>query len=348
MSRFRPSFEKKIPTRRVFRDPTRFLFSKAEFNLLNHINIIILIGRTGRVFGIPKRGRLGSKQGDEAIDGGLSVALFATDQDQGSRRDRAGEASIDAAGVRVDFAGERRQQRDAVADGDEFLNGLDLRASANDEGPAGFNSAERDDLTAEAVHFVEEDEGLSVEVLDGGPSFLGKGVFGGKSEEKLFLEQDFDFEAWVVDGQGEEGEGKIAAEASLDQSSGEVFGDQDGGGGKGASEFGGERGKQIRRDGRDRADVDDPAFFAGGIDDDAFGLLDRGQDGQGAFEEDPAGFGQLDHAAEAFEKRPAEFGFELDDLLAQRRLRDPAALGRLGEIRQVGGGDEVFQLVEFH
>jgi len=72
------------------------------------------------------------------------------------------------------------------------------------------------------------------------------------------------------------------------------------------------------------------------------------KDGAGAREEDVAEFSEADGAAQPVEEAATELGFELQDLLRERRLRDVAALGGAGEGAGVGDGGEVAELVEFH
>ena len=59
-------------------------------------------------------------------------------------------------------------------------------------------------------------------------------------------------------------------------------------------------------------------------------------------------FGGPDFATAAIEQGQAEFGLELEDLAAQRRLADLASVRRAAEMSVIGERDDVAQIVEGH
>ena len=84
------------------------------------------------------------------------------------------------------------------------------------------------------------------------------------------------------------------------------------------------------------------------FDDVAAGSFEFAEDGASAGEKGFADFGEADGAAEAIEQADAEFGFEFEDLLRERRLGDVRMFGGSREAAGGGDGAEVAELVEFH
>ena len=80
----------------------------------------------------------------------------------------------------------------------------------------------------------------------------------------------------------------------------------------------------------------------------SLGLVDGRENFDGPIVERPAAVGQPDLAARAVEDRPAQLALELDDLLAQRGLRDEALFGGPREILELGHRHEVAELMQFH
>jgi len=76
--------------------------------------------------------------------------------------------------------------------------------------------------------------------------------------------------------------------------------------------------------------------------------LEFAQDAAGAGEKYFTDFGEANGAAETVEEAGAEFVFEFEDLLRERRLRDVGLLGGAGEGAGIGDSAEVAELVEFH
>lgn len=77
-------------------------------------------------------------------------------------------------------------------------------------------------------------------------------------------------------------------------------------------------------------------------------LVYLGQHLAGLVEEQPAGVGEFDAAVGALEQARTDFLLQRLDLLAQRRLGDPQALGGAAEVQLLGDGDEIAQVPEFH
>ena len=75
------------------------------------------------------------------------------------------------------------------------------------------------------------------------------------------------------------------------------------------------------------------------------GVLDFEEDPAGAFEERVAGFGQDRPSPESVEKLVADLAFQIQDLLAERRLGDMATFRGPREVARFGDGDEVAELV---
>lgn len=69
------------------------------------------------------------------------------------------------------------------------------------------------------------------------------------------------------------------------------------------------------------------------------------EDHFGSWAENFSGRSKQYPASFSFEQPLAEIGFELDDLLTQRRLRDVAIFGCAAEIARLGDSKEVTQLV---
>ena len=56
----------------------------------------------------------------------------------------------------------------------------------------------------------------------------------------------------------------------------------------------------------------------------------------------------LDPLAAAFEQLHPQFGFELAQRVAYRRLRQANLLARFGQAAAVDDGDQYFQLIQIH
>jgi hypothetical protein len=108
------------------------------------------------------------------------------------------------------------------------------------------------------------------------------------------------------------------------------------------------RRKKIRRDSGDYADRDVAGDGVFTFDDVAAGRLEFAEDRASAGEEGFADFGEADGAAETIKQAGAEFGFEFEDLLRKRGLRDMRVFGGAGETAGGGDGTEVAELVQFH
>lgn len=107
--------------------------------------------------------------------------------------------------------------------------------------------------------------------------------------------------------------------------------------------------RQVHRRHRgDGTDGEPAADLAGDRRDLGAGAV-RGVEGlPGGGQERLTGRGQPDPAAGPVEEPGAQFAFQPGDLVAQRRLDDPAALGRPGEVRRLRHRDHVAHLLELH
>src|SRR5258705_507638 len=106
--------------------------------------------------------------------------------------------------------------------------------------------------------------------------------------------------------------------------------------------------KEIRRDGWNYADSNLPGDGVFAFDDVASSGFQFSEHGMRARQKCFANFGQADGAAETIEQANAEFGFEFQNLLRERRLRNVRVLGRAGKTASFSDGAEVAELVEFH
>ena len=140
----------------------------------------------------------------------------------------AGEGAVDSLVAEVDLAGHLRDDGDAVVEGDEFLHGGELAGAFDGDGLNGLPAAEGGDVFGEAVGFVEHDEGVVGDGLDGEGFDFGKGMSRGSDEEEFLFEEGFDFEVFGGDGQGDDGEVDLAMGAAFDEGFGGVFLDDDG------------------------------------------------------------------------------------------------------------------------
>src|SRR2546423_11135681 len=77
-------------------------------------------------------------------------------------------------------------------------------------------------------------------------------------------------------------------------------------------------------------------------------FLDRFENRPRLLVESPPGVGEQHLASQPLEKRLPQLAFQLDDLLAERGLRDQATLCGAGKALQLGYRRKVAQLVELH
>jgi hypothetical protein len=151
-----------------------------------------------------------------------------------------------------------------------------------------------------------------------------------------------------ADRKGQDGEVYGAGAEALEKNRSDFFGDGEMDFGKFAREGGEARWKPIGSDGGNSADDDGSGFGLQTFGEFVLGAGKFVEDGASAGEEGFAEVGEADGAAEAVEETATELGFELEDLLGERGLRDVAFFGGPGEGAGVGDGAEVAELVEFH
>src|SRR5258707_1338134 len=118
--------------------------------------------------------------------------------------------------------------------------------------------------------------------------------------------------------------------------------------GKFAGEGGEARSEPIGGDGGDGADNDWPGFRLQALGELVFGAGEFVENRAGAREKSFAQVREAHGAAEAIEQAAAEFGFELEDLLRERGLRDMTFFGGAGARAGVGDSAEVAELMEVH
>ena len=176
----------------------------------------------------------------------------------------------------------------------------------------------------------------------------GKLVFFGKRGEERFGEQGQGFKFVAANGERENGEIDRAGTEAVEKDGSNFFDYGDGGIGKSSGECGEDGRQEIRRDRGDDTDGDVAGDGILALGDVAAGGFEFAEDGAGARQKSFAGVGEADGAAETVKKADAEFGFEFQDLLGQRGLRDVGMFGGAREAAGVGYRAEVTELVEFH
>jgi hypothetical protein len=77
-------------------------------------------------------------------------------------------------------------------------------------------------------------------------------------------------------------------------------------------------------------------------------MLGLRQDDARFVDEHPPGIGEFDVALCPVEQRHTQLGFQLSNLLAERRLAEVEAFGCVAEVKGVRYGDDVPQVTELH
>lgn len=121
--------------------------------------------------------------------------------------------------------------------------------------------------------FVEHDEGVVGDGVDGEGFDFGEGMSEGSDEEEFLFEEGFDFDMFGGDGESDDGEVDVAVGAAFDEGVGGVFLNDDGNFGVFFGEAAEEAGEEVGGDGGDGAEAD--AAFASRF----------GQFGEGVFDE---------------------------------------------------------------
>jgi hypothetical protein len=173
-------------------------------------------------------------------------------------------------------------------------------------------------------------------------------VFPGQSGEKSFREKRESFEFMAADGERKDGDVDGAGAETFEKNRSDFLNDSEANLGKFARERSEMRREEIGGDRGNHTDADGTSERIFLLDDVAARSFEFAEDGTGTGKKRLADVGEADGAAEAVEKAGAEFVFELEDLLGERRLRDVRLLGGAAEGAGFGDGAEVAKLVKFH
>ncbi len=239
-------------------------------------------------------------------------------------------------------------QGDAHAGADHGKEAGEMAAFEDDTGVEAGSIAGGDGGVAEAVAVAEEEEWIAAEVGELQSRATGELVFFRERGEKAFGEERMGFEFVAADGKGQDGEVDGTGAETIEKNRSDFLGDGEMDFGKFAGEGGEARGKPIGSDGGYGADDDGAGFGVEALGEFVLGAGEFVEDGARAREKRFAEIGEADGAAEAVEEAAAKLGFELLDLLGERRLRHVAFFGGAREGAGVGDGGEVAELVEFH
>jgi hypothetical protein len=173
-------------------------------------------------------------------------------------------------------------------------------------------------------------------------------VTGRKRGEEELGEQRRGVEFAAAHWQSEEGEVQSSGAKALEKNWRDFFEDAELGLRELSRKGSQARGKKIRSDGGNNADVDGAGDGVLLFDDLAFGGFEFAQDGASVRKKGLTQLREAYAAAEAVEKTRTEFVLELEDLLGKRRLRDVRLFRGTGERKSFSDGAEVAELVEFH
>lgn len=259
------------------------------------------------------------------------LAFHETD---GALRGRIGKASEDQAGHGILAHGKFRHDGDPHAGGDHCERGFEL--AAFEFQIEAVQVADGEGLSGEAVAIAQVDEGFRVQV-GRARRRVGRGerVSRGDGEQQGFAEKPADVERPffpVLRGDiAEDGELDGTVHEQLDEAAGFRFADLDIDFRIGITKGPEQAREQIGRDGGNHAE-DDAAFVGVAALRETLAQDFRFvEDARGVLQQDLAGRGCLDAARLAVDEWFAEFLFQQAQLLAQRRLGDPAALGGTGQ-----------------
>jgi hypothetical protein len=200
----------------------------------------------------------------------------------------------------------------------------------------------------EAVAIAQKEEWIEAQVGQLKRGAAGEFVFFGECGEKALGKECMRFEFVATDGKREDSEVHGSSAQTIKENGSDLFGD-------GEMDFGifaGESGQALRQPvGSNRGNGTNNDGASLGLQSFREFILGAGKfvkHGTRAWKESFADFGEADGTAEAIEEAGTKFGFEFENLLRERRLRDVAALGGPGERAGVGDSAEVAELVEFH
>lgn len=267
------------------------------------------------------------------------------DRADGASRFGVRDGNVAAAGLVVD--GHFGNQRDAHSGAYHTQQTGKLAAFEDDLRVDASAIAGGDRVFAEAMPIAKQKEGFLADVFQGDGATLGKLVFWGKDGEQRFGEEREGFEFVAANGEGENGDVDSAGAEAVEKNGSDFF-DY---GELNLREFlrkGGEDArKQVGRDGGDGAYRNGAADRVLLFDDVAASGFEFVQDATGAREKGFSDFGEADGAAKAVEEAGAEFIFQFEDLLRERRLRDVGLLGGSGERAGVSDSAKIAKLMKF-
>ncbi len=223
-----------------------------------------------------------------------------------------------------------------------------MSAFEDDVGIKARPIAGRDRGFTKTVAIAEEEKWIWAKVSELKSWAAGEFVFFGKSREQALGENRKRIEFVAADGQREDGDIYGAGAEAVEKDRSDFFGDREMDFGKFAGEAGQARRQPVRRDSRNSSDDDGARFGLQALGDFVLGGGELVEDGAGAREKRLAEVGEANGAAQAIKQAAAEFGFELEYLLGEGRLRNVATLGSAGEGARVRDRTEVAKLVEFH
>jgi hypothetical protein len=254
---------------------------------------------------------------DEAARGGFVDGHFRNDGDAHMRADH-GEKTGKVAALKNDAG---------------------VEAGAVARGNGGF---------AETVPIAKKKKRIKAQIGETKRGSTSELVLLGEGGKEALGKEGERFEVVAADGQSENGKIDGAGAEAVEQDRSDLLGDGELNLGKFAGERSEKRGKEIGGDGGNDANGEWTTDGLLALDD----VTLRGgkfvENRTSARKKGFAEFGEAHGTAKTIEEASAEFIFELEDLLGERRLRDVALLSRAGEGVGVGDGAEVAKLLEFH
>jgi len=257
-----------------------------------------------------------------------------------------GDADVAAAGIFLDGHlgndGNAHSCADHAEDAAELAalkNDLWMEASAVTGGHGGV---------AKAVAVAQKKERLLAKILEGERTAARERVSPGKRGKEAFGEEREGFELVAADGQRQNGHVDGAGAQAIEQHRRDFFDDGELRLRELAREGSELRRKKVGSDRGDHADAQRSGDGVFALDDVAPGGFEFAEDGAGAWKKGLAEIGEANRTPEAIEQARAQFVFQLEDLLGERRLRDVRLLGGAAEGAGFGDAAEIAELVKFH
>ena len=237
---------------------------------------------------------------------------------------------------------------DAHAGADHGEKTGEMAAFEDDAGIEAGAIAGSDGGIAEAVAVAKEKEWIAAEIRELQRGAASELMSFGQCGIEALGEEGVRIEFVAADGEGEDSEIHGAGAEAIEKNRSDFFGDGEMNLWKIAGKRGEARRQPIGGDGGNRADDDRAGFGLQALGELVLGAGEFVEDGAGAGKKGFAEVGEANGAAEAIEEAAAEFGFEFENLLGERRLGDVAFFRGPGKGGGVGDGAEVAELVEFH